>query len=59
MRKGRGREGDYVGKEGEKSWLLRRERKQFRNSDTFLKVDETDEWVVFVIFIMVLSRTGA
>ena len=59
MRKGTRREGDYVGKEGEKSWLLRRERKQFLDSDRFLKVDETDEWVVFVIFIMVLSRTGA
>ena len=59
MRKGSHREGDYVGKEGEKSWLIRRERKQFRDSDRFLKVDETDEWVVFVIFIMVLSRTGA
>ena len=27
--------------------------------DRGLKVDQTDEWVIFVIFIMFLSLTGA
>ena len=59
MGTGTSREGDYGGKEWEKSWLLWRERKQFLDRDRFVKVDETDEWVVCVILIIVLSRTVA
>ena len=38
---------------------LRCDRKQFRNKDRGLKVGETDERVIFVIFAMVLSLTSA
>ena len=50
---------DFGGKEREKRWVLRHERKRFRDRDRGLKVDETDELVIFVIFIMVSSLTGA
>ena len=53
MGKGNGREGNYGGKEREKRWVLRHERKQFQDRNKGWKVDETDEWVIFVIFIMV------
>ena len=38
---------------------FRRERKRFRDRGKGLRVNETDEWVIFVIFIMVSPLTGA
>ena len=35
------------------------ERKLFRDRDKILKVGETDELMIFVIFAMISSLTGA
>ena len=43
----------------EKRWVLRCERKQFLDRDRGLKVGETDERVIFIIFVVVSSLTGA
>ena len=51
------RKGDYGGKEWEKR-VLRRERKRFRDRDKGLKVDEDDEWMIFLIFVISSSLTG-
>ena len=40
------------GKEREKRWVLRHERKRFRDRDKDLRVGEDDERMIFVIFIM-------
>ena len=53
-----GREEDYGGKERAKRWVLRRERKRFRDRDRGLRVDETDALVIFVIFVMASSLKG-
>ena len=47
-----------MGGGGEKRQVLS-ERKQFRHRDRGLKVGETDERVIFVIFVMVSSLTDA
>ena len=44
---------------GKKREVLRCERKQFRDRDRGFKVGETDERVIFVIFVMVSSLTDA
>ena len=50
---------DYGGKEREKRYVLRCERKQFRDRNRGLKVDETDERVIFIIFVMISLLMGA
>ena len=35
-----------------------RERKRFRDRDKGLKVDETDERVIFITFVMVSSQSS-
>ena len=53
------RERDYEGNQREKRKVLRCERKRFMDRDTGLKVDETVERVIFVIFVMMSTLTGA
>ena len=48
-----------MGKERKKSQILRCERKQFRDRVRGLKVGETDERLIFVIYVVVSSLTGA
>ena len=48
-----------MGKEREKSQILRCERKQSRDRVRGLKVGETDELLIFVIYVVVSSLTGA
>ena len=44
---------------GEEVGFLRREIKLFRDMDIGLKVGETDKLVIFIIFVMASSLTGA
>ena len=53
-----GREGGYEGKERETRKVLWCERKRFRDRDSGLNVGETDELVIYVIFVMVSSLTA-
>ena len=48
-----------MGKKREKRQVLRCERKLFQDRDTGLKVGETDQLVIFVIFVMASWLTGA
>ena len=48
-----------MGKKREKRYVLRCERKQFRDRVKGLKIGETDERVIFVICVVISLLTGA
>ena len=62
LEKEHGRGEDYQGKEREKRYRFYGVKENDlgdRDMDRRFKIDETDEWVIFVIFAMASSLTGA